>query len=455
MKRVIALIDGEHYPPVNKAGLETLRKSYEVAASVFIGGTEKVGDLDTIAKDLGSKVYFKHGLEKGEIPHDLILQAINEQKADIVYDLSDEPVVTYHLRFDIACTVLRANTEYVGADFHFKPPVFYEILTKPSISILGTAKRVGKTGVAGYIARLLDKEPYFFPAIVTMGRGGPPEPELVKGREINFSPTYLIEQSKLGKHACSDHWEDAYTSRVTTIGCRRCGGGMAGQVFISSVPEGAKLSNELEEDFTIVEGSGATLPPIQTDQKIVIVGANQPIAFIEHYFGPYRIGISDLAIVTACEEPLASKDKVKRVEEAILHIQPEIEVALTVFRPKPLGEISNKKVFVVMTAPAEIVESKLVPYIEKEYQCEVVGYSPHLSNRPKLRKDLAAIESVDLIMPEIKAAGVDVAAMVAVEQQKEVVFMDNIPILKGGTVSDLDRTILSVAQKAKEKFKEK
>ncbi|MFX1535443.1 MAG: 2,3-diphosphoglycerate synthetase [Promethearchaeota archaeon] len=454
MKRVIALIDGEHYPPVNKAGIAALRESYEVSACVFIGGTEKVGDLSTIVKDLDTKVYFREGLERGEIPHDLIRQAIQEQKAEIIYDLSDEPVVNYHLRFDIACTVLRNNAEYLGADFHFKPPQFYSILTKPSISVLGTAKRVGKTGIAGYISRLLEKSGYFS-AIVTMGRGGPPEPELIKGREIKFTPEYLVEQSKLGKHACSDHWEDAYTSRITTIGCRRCGGGMAGQVFLSSVPEGAKLANEIEEEFIIVEGSGATLPPLQTEQKIVIVGAHQHIDFIKRYFGPYRIGISDFAIVAACEEPLASANKVRQVEEAILEIKPEIEVALTIFRPKPLGDISNKKVFVVMTAPSEIIEAKLIGYIEKEFNCEVVGYSSHLSNRPKLRKDLAKIDDVDIIMPEIKAAGVDVAAILALEHQKDVVFMDNIPVLTGGTVSDLDEAILCVAQKAKDSFNEK
>ena len=35
-----------------------------------------------------------------------------------------------------------------------------------------------------------------------------------------------MEQSEKGVHAASDHWEDALMSRILTIGCRRCGGGM-------------------------------------------------------------------------------------------------------------------------------------------------------------------------------------------------------------------------------------
>jgi cyclic 2,3-diphosphoglycerate synthetase len=40
--RAIALIDGEHYPPVVRFALEALAGEYDLAGAVFIGGTEKV-----------------------------------------------------------------------------------------------------------------------------------------------------------------------------------------------------------------------------------------------------------------------------------------------------------------------------------------------------------------------------------------------------------------------------
>jgi cyclic 2,3-diphosphoglycerate synthetase len=42
--RAIALVDGEHYPPVIRHALDTLRdaEGFEFVAAVFLGGTEKL-----------------------------------------------------------------------------------------------------------------------------------------------------------------------------------------------------------------------------------------------------------------------------------------------------------------------------------------------------------------------------------------------------------------------------
>ena len=44
----------------------------------------------------------------------------------------------------------------------------------------------------------------------------------------------------------------------------------------------------------------------------------------------------------------------------------------TVFRPKPLADISGKKVLFATTAPKSI-EHELVDYLETNYNCEIVG----------------------------------------------------------------------------------
>lgn len=49
--RAVALIDGEHYPDVTVAALEKIEEelSCELAALVFLGGTEKLPDLSAFS----------------------------------------------------------------------------------------------------------------------------------------------------------------------------------------------------------------------------------------------------------------------------------------------------------------------------------------------------------------------------------------------------------------------
>src|SRR5712664_3743108 len=100
-----------------------------------------------------------------------------------------------------ATRALAAGLPYVGADFRFDPPVF-EPFELPSIAVIGTGKRVGKTAVTAHLARLLARDRSV--VVVAMGRGGPPEPEVVA-----TPPTIddLVARSRAGRHAASDHLE--------------------------------------------------------------------------------------------------------------------------------------------------------------------------------------------------------------------------------------------------------
>ena len=325
-------------------------------------------------------------------------------------------------------------------------------MEKPSITILGTGKRIGKTAVSGFVSRLIDKNGYE-PCVIAMGRGGPAEPEIVHGEELEISAEFLLEQSQKGVHAASDHWEDALMSRILTIGCRRCGGGMAGEVFMTNMKKGEKLANEVESKFAIFEGSGAAIPPIKTNKKIVLIGANQPTANLTTYFGPYRIGLGDLVVLTMCEEPMTSSEKIKEIEEFVAEINPEATVISTVFRPKPLADISGKKVLFATTAPEE-VKDKLVSYLEENYNCEVVGTTAHLSNRPLLKEDMAKyMDKADIMLTELKAAAVDVATKDAIEAGLEVVYCDNIPVAINENYPDLSDSVIELVDDAIDDFK--
>ena len=241
--RAIALIDGEHYAPVVRAALEEL--PYDFVAAHVVGGTEKLrGDADYgvgVAADLDA--------------------ALAEHRPELVVDLSDEPVLGPRERFRLASRVLAAGLPYVGADFRFDPPAL-EPFPLPSIGIVGTGKRVGKTAITAHAARLYARDRKV--VVVAMGRGGPPEPEVA---EIRPTSIELLELSRGGRHAASDYLETAALAGVETVGCSRCGGGLAGAVAVSNVREGARIAVELAPDLVLFDGSGAAIPPIETSRR--------------------------------------------------------------------------------------------------------------------------------------------------------------------------------------------
>lgn len=455
LNKMLCLVDGEHYLPVTQEAIDTLNnlEHIDVIGAVFIGGTEKLRDdsEDTYSEKLGVPVQFA---KDKDIPYDIIVEMIRKYDADTVFDLSDEPILDYSKRFRIACRVLNEGITYQGPDFKFEPISQYDIMEKPSITILGTGKRIGKTAVSGYVSRLIDKNGYE-PCVIAMGRGGPEEPEIVHGENLEINAEFLLEQSEKGVHAASDHWEDALMSRILTIGCRRCGGGMAGEVFLTNMKKGARLANGVDSKFVIFEGSGAAIPPIRTDKKIALVGANQPIENLTTFFGPYRIALGDLVILTMCEEPMCSDEKIRKIEEFVDEVNPDATVISTVFRPKPLDDISGKKVLFATTAPEE-VKDKLVDYLEENFGCEVIGTTAHLSNRPLLREDMKKyMDKAEVMLTELKAAAVDVATKDAIAAGLEVVYCDNIPVPISGSYPDLSQSILKLVDSAIENFNDK
>ncbi len=444
---VVCLVDGEHYPPVTTATLEALESNGAVVSGlVFLGGTEKIEDptaeLATTGGTDAAEMYIG---EDGDVLG-AIERAIFEQEPSVIVDLSDEPVVTYEDRFEIASTILPHGADYVGADFVFESPEANDVLEQPSLSIIGTGKRIGKTAVSVSIARTMEKEGYD-PTIVCMGRGGPPDPVVVDTSERKITADTLIELAEQGEHAASDHLEDALLAGVPTVGCRRCGGGMAGNPLASNVVAGAEQTAGLADGFVIMEGSGATMPPVKTDARIALIGAAQPLEHILQYFGQYRVQTSDLAVVTMCEQPLASDEKIQQIEEGITSIAPDIEYLLTTFRPEPGEDVSGQSVFVATTAP-ESVAPTIETTLEAEHGCDVVGLSTNLSNRSKLRADLdERMGEAEVLLTEIKAASIDVAGRYAKENGLEIVFMHNEPTAIRGSVDSLEAGVLSLCER--------
>jgi cyclic 2,3-diphosphoglycerate synthetase len=431
--RALFLIDGEHYPPVVLDAMKSVREALgaEGVAAAFLGGTEKL------------KVNTDYGvpLVTDKDPVSAVERALSEYAVDVVVDLSDEPVVGYRERMRVASLALSAGARYLGSDFELRPPEFHTVSTKPALAVIGTGKRVGKTAVSGYLARRLAREG-FEPGVVSMGRGGPPRPEVIEGHKMEVGSAYLLEALERGAHAASDYYETAALSRVTTVGCRRCGGGLAGQPFVSNVVEGAQVANGLDTGVTIFDGSGAAMPPVDVERRVLVAGAHQDPEYITGYLGAYRLMISDLLILTMSEEPMADEEKIQGIVDGVGEVKPHLTVIPTVFRPRPVGEIEGLRVAYVSTAPPAVLD-KLARHLEERYGCEVVAASGSLSDRERLNKDLDDIAGAEAYLTEIKATAVDVVTRRGSEEGKAVFYCDNDPVGEG-----LEEALLRLAREA-------
>jgi cyclic 2,3-diphosphoglycerate synthetase len=278
--------------------------------------------------------------------------------------------------------------------------------------VIGTGKRVGKTAVTGHVARLLARDRNV--VVVAMGRGGPAEPVLA---DVQPRLDSLLRLSREGGHAASDYLETAVLTGVVTIGCRRAGGGLAGAVAMSNVLQGAALAAEQEPDVVIFDGSGAAIPPIDVDARILVGGgAQDPTA----YLNAYRVLVSDLVVLIGGGDP----QPVRALKD--------IPVLRADLRLRPTVALEGRRVAVFTTGPAPT----------EHLDAEVVSVSRNLADRTRLRDDLARTDA-DVYVVEIKAAAIDIVAEAAQERGVEVVFAENEVVPLPGEPS-LDEAILQV-----------
>ena len=389
-QRALVLIDGEHYAPVVRDALEAL--PYEVVGALLVGGTEKLRGDD-------------HGYG---VP---LVDALEAVDVDLVFDLSDEPVLGPRERMLWASRALALGLPYLGADFRFDPPPLEPVGT-PSLAVIGLGKRIGKTAVAGHVARVLARDRRV--VVVAMGRGGPAEPELVE-----TPPTLddLLALSRSGRHAASDHLEAAALAGVPAVGCRRAGGGLAGAPFRSNVLEGAKLAVQLEPELLVFDGSGAAVPPVETDARILVTNAGHDA---RAGLNAYRVLVSDLVVDTGG----ADRDAIRSISD--------VRVVAAELRLRPAEPLRGRRTAVFTTGPAPT----------DELDAEIVHVSRNLARREALQEELEHVDA-EVYLVELKAAAVDVVAEAALARGAEVVLAAN------DVVSDeLDECVLTLAKQA-------
>jgi len=392
--RTLALIDGEHYPSTVRDALAEL--PYEFVGAFMAGGTEKLRD----EADYGVPL------------HNDLEEALRELEPELVLDLSDEPVLGPAARFRLASRVLAAGIPCAGADYRLEPPEF-EPFPLPSLAVFATGKRVGKTAVSAHVGRLLARDRDVI--AVAMGRGGPEAPEVAES-----PPTLeeLLALSRGGSHAASDYLEIAAVAGVVTIGCRRCGGGLAGAVATSNVQAGAELALQRGADFVVFDGSGAAIPPVAAGKRLLVTSTFDPPALVTGYLNAYRILLADLVLVTMADASTPHE----ALADAIRDVKPDVTVIAVGFRPRPLAPIDGKRVAYFTTA-APSAHERLAGDLSG-YGADVVHVSGNLADRPALQRELETVDA-DVYLTEIKAAGIDVVAEAGAKRGVEIVLAAN------------------------------
>ena len=437
--RTLVLVDGEHYPPVTRWAIETAReRGHDIVGALFVGGMEKI-DLGAMP-DLGVPLR----VAGTDVPAALT-EAIEAFVPECVLDLSDEPVLGYRERMQLAAVALMRGLPYLGADFRLDPAVSGPPLPAPTLAVIGTGKRTGKTAIGGALARLAGRRG-LGPVMVAMGRGGPASPQVAEAGSVDLSQ--LVALVRAGEHAASDYLEDALTTGVTTIGARRAAGGLAGAPYVSNVREAAEMAMEHHPGVVILEGSGSAVPPIPWDAGVLVVPASAPTEYLSGYLGPYRLLMSDLVVVTMATGPAGSEN----LSELRPHLQRSLgdsRYVVTDFIPEPLADVRGRRLFFATTAPGAAAANQ-VEHLRSVYGCTVVGWSARLADRRGLAEDLDAAGEYEVLLTELKAAAVDVGVERAIGRGAEVVFADNRAVVVEGS-TDLDTALGEVIDLALER----
>ena len=224
----------------------------------------------------------------------------------LVVDLSDEPVVDARQRMGLAARTLVAGVAVPGR----------RLPLRPAAPAPGRHQAVGRGhrhrqahrqdgGVGAQLARLL-AERGTPPVVVAMGRGGPPEPELVDPADVR----------PVRRPACWPWPRPAATPPPTTWRTRwwrawppsapgGAAGGWRARRSTAPSPPGWPLANGRPERLLVFEGSGASIPPVHADATICVMPATVDPELVTGYLGAYRLLLSDLIVVTMVEPSFA------------------------------------------------------------------------------------------------------------------------------------------------------
>ena len=267
--RIIVLVDGEHYPPVTRWGIDTARdRGHEVVGALLVGGNEKLPA--GAVPDLGVPT-----MVAGADRMVALTSAIDAFAPEGVLDLSDEPVLGYRERMEMASVALARGIPYLGADFRLDPPIHGPPMPVPTLAVIGTGKRTGQDGrlrrarAPGGRARPRPDDRRAWAA------EAPPEPQVAEAGSVDLAaaararPVGRARGVGLPRGRADDGRDH---------GRGAPSGGRAGRRARTRRTSGRPPSSAAARraGLLILEGSGSAMPPVPWDAAILVVPAAVP-----------------------------------------------------------------------------------------------------------------------------------------------------------------------------------
>jgi cyclic 2,3-diphosphoglycerate synthetase len=421
--------------------LDRLEQDHEICAVLFAGGEEKVraAVLRDPAAHYGRQVTMP-GRDVARSLRDLARGGV----AEVVIDLSGDPVLGPEDRMWLAAVSVGSGLEYRAPGMRLTPPLQEHVAGAPVVSVIGTGKRVGKTALGGHLATLL-QERGERPVIVSMGRGGPAEPQVMPAGAAP-GVAGLVELARGGSHAASDYVEDAVLTGVATVGCRRCGEGPAGEVLDSNTVAGVRLAMTLDASLVVLEGSGSGIPPVAADRTVCVAAAHGMRAANIGPLTAARLLRSQLVVLLGADAlPAAERQALTGELRDWSDGGAVIAGALV---PEPATPVSSgARVALFSTARPEALDA-----LSDELRAqglEIAVASANLGRREALERDLdsAVAAGCDVYLTELKAAAIDTVAERAQAAGAEIVFLRHRPRSLAGE-PDLDDELLALCAAA-------
>lgn len=420
-------------------------KTLIVCGKVFSDWEERVQEkVPTVMK-------FEHPTDVIENLRDIIC----EEDVGVVVDISGEPAIKWIDRMRLANISIGCGVYYLGADFCFIPPEYKRLVTnKPAISIYGIGKRVGKTSLTCDVVDLLvanEREVM----VVTMSRKGPRFADIVNPDRKEVDIDYLMKRDMRGDHATADYLEISAITGSKTIGCSRVGSGLAGAPFSTLVKDGAIMSNDLGGDMVIFEGSGDTIPPVETDGSLFVISGEVDPDILNNPFTLHRLDRADIVILTGLQKKDLKKKKIKKLKKEIQTYRDDLKVFLTEFRSYVGEDVSEGK-WLLFTTSGDEKNENIAGDLRDYNDCDIAGYSGNLSDEEALKEDIERLyeeHSPCGVIIELKGNAINVCGRFAISNNLRVVFLQN-KLLSIEKKFDMSEELLEYLMEVEKKFNE-
>ena len=197
--RTLVLVDGEHYPPVTRWAIDDRARTRATTSWARCSWAGSRRSTRGALPDLGVPD------DAPRAPtgwHALARARSTRSRPEVVLDLSDEPVLGYRERMELAAVALARGIAVPGRRLPAGPADrTARRVDAPTLAVIGTGKRTGKTAISGEVARLAARRG-LDPVVVAMGRGGPAEPQVAEAGSRGPRPARSSSCAS-GEHAAS------------------------------------------------------------------------------------------------------------------------------------------------------------------------------------------------------------------------------------------------------------